>query len=117
MGDHYPPRDLPRAEPPSEDDGARSVGPEDKFRIVLIPAPDGWMDLPKTAAYVDGMVVYSASVHEHLDGWRVILKAKRRGKFWVTFINAESWTDALEGTVEWAETGTLQWWPDKYPPK
>lgn len=85
--------------------------------VTMVHGRDGWLDLPKTLAYVDGMVLYSVSVHVHLDGWRAILKAKRRGKFYVAFVNAEAWSECLDTVLHWAETGTLSWWDDKYPPK
>lgn len=117
MGPHFPPRDIPRKAPPSEDAGFQS-GPSKKARpLEFCHVRDGWMGLPQTTQFVDGMALYSATVALAPGGCRVMLKATRRGSYWVSFVNGATWIEALETTLEWAEKGVLTWRVDKYPPK
>lgn len=74
------------------------------------------MGLQQTTAFVDGMELYSATVSEAAGGYRVMLKAKRRGIYYVSWANGTTWADALECVLEWAEKGVLTWRVDKYPP-
>ena len=117
MGTPDPEERKDQAFPRSELPGLGAVKQTDRQKIEIVHGRDGWLSLPHTTAWVDGMVLYSTTIAEHMDGWRAILKATRRGRFYVSFVHGTTWRDALEGVLDWAETGTLQWWEDKYPPK
>jgi hypothetical protein len=74
-------------------------------------------DLPKLLAYEYSVLLTQVLIRTVEDGWQVILKADNRDGPVVSYVWGDGFVDALEMTAFLIDKGTLDWKPDKYPPK
>lgn len=51
------------------------------------------------------------------DGWSILVKATKKGKCWVAYINAETLPEAFELAGEFAARGVLEFKVDRWPSK
>lgn len=71
-------------------------------------------DLDKELAWHYGMEFLGASFAKTNEGWRVVLKGRKRKAQMVAFVEAPTWPDVLDRLHFDIAVEVLRWYPDRY---
>jgi len=74
----------------------------------------GLVNAPETAEYTSGVKLTEFRVSEVLDGYRVILKGRSRGKPRIAFVHATTWRDAIRLAVTMLDSAHVPWGRDTW---
>jgi len=92
----------------------RGQGPHDDVEVRVAYA---LLHAEALAFFLTGVVLREWRVVALADRYYVMLKGKRKGKFVVAFIHANTWRDAMVCAATTLDTDSATWHEDKHPPK
>lgn len=76
----------------------------------------GILDVCKNAFWVDAVNIYGIWIAKGDDGWYLMLKGRRHGRYLVAYFNAATYADVLETAVTAVDSAHAEWRRDKKPP-
>ena len=97
--------------------GQRGVNAKDAKKWLKDVHAFTTQDLDKTLAWYYSLELTELRITSTPDGWRVIVKAKKKSKRLVAFLVFDSFSKALAATSYLAERDSLSFYKDKFPPK
>lgn len=104
-------------EPPIKIGGefrGRGKGPHDDVEVRVAYA---LIHAPTLASFLSNVELREFRINQVDDGWRLMLKGKRGREHQVAFFYAENWRDLVTLAVTSLDTGRVDWYHDRYPPK
>ncbi len=110
-------RPLAGSKPPSKDGrglAAPGRGPHDDIEVRVAYILN---HAPALTSWVSDVVLKEFRVSVLKDGYRVMVKGKRRKEHVVAFFNADTWSQVLATATTSLDTHYAVWHRDMYPPK